>query len=708
MITCLVGMWMNRFHQQQMLQLQSSRTGRGVDIRTLRAGQNNANGRRRDSSLDPRDSVGFRSFREFGGASVSGSAAPPDSSFGYGYGAADTVDTAGDRSAGHLSTTNNFTSQLKEGGGGAGSLPTSEGGGTHPHVQELRPIPVENAAKQSLHQEQHLQQQLGQGAEEENVDGGSLLNLSCSGSSDCKSTPHRSRTLDVYNIVFGIASWSSSWNTRQEYVKLWWRPGKTRGYVFLDKEVEHPQGTTAIVDSSSSSSLNYSSNSTFSSLPEVCISEDINNVTNSTRPDVRASVRISRILGEIFRMGLPDVAWFVLGDDDTIFCLDNLVRVLSLYDHDQMQYLGSHSESQFQATLHSFRMAFGGAGIAISYPLARALASTQDGCIRRSGERSTSDTYLHACVSEFGIQMTKIEGLHQTDFRGDITGLLEAHPITPFLSIHHLSAILPLLPRRDHLEAAKQFVRTMDAYPAGFLQRSLCYDPSHNTTVSIAWGFSVRWHAGLHTALEMDRAERTFMAWNWRRGPEDFSMDTRGGILPACSIPAVFHVTSITKPHPAADGTFWVETEYQRDWILRASSTLDRGGNGSASPVRVLTVGSEGSGPKGLLPNSATHGTDEAKFTIETQPELGEAMNAGGPGHARRQLLANGEMCPDGVKEIVSPTILTVKIRAPVLPDNWTSRPRRQCCKKLQMPVEGNIAEIELGPCATGEVIATA
>lgn len=42
-------------------------------------------------------------------------------------------------------------------------------------------------------------------------------------------------TLD--HIVFGIAASSVLLETRKEYIKSWWRPGKTRGVVWIDKKV---------------------------------------------------------------------------------------------------------------------------------------------------------------------------------------------------------------------------------------------------------------------------------------------------------------------------------------------------------------------------------------------------------------------------------------------------------------------------------------
>ncbi len=43
----------------------------------------------------------------------------------------------------------------------------------------------------------------------------------------------------------------------------------------------------------------------------------------------RSALRISRVVSEMFRLGLEDVRWFVMGDDDTVFVVENVVRILS-------------------------------------------------------------------------------------------------------------------------------------------------------------------------------------------------------------------------------------------------------------------------------------------------------------------------------------------------------------------------------------------
>ncbi|GBG75074.1 hypothetical protein CBR_g19587 [Chara braunii] len=523
------------------------------------------------------------------------------------------------------------------------------------------------------------------------------------------------RKLDMHGIVFGIASSSSMWKERQEFVKLWWKPGTTRGFVFVD---ETPEGVTQptkkreqVSDVEREGLEKEGGNAAAPApvvfvppdpLPEIRVSENIDNFTQSQSPIVRASVRISRIVNELFRMNLPEVSWFVLGDDDTIFCIENLRDVLSRYDPSHMYYLGSASESHQQNMYFSSRMAYGGGGIAISYPLARALSDTQDSCLLRYSKLSTSDSYLHACISELGIQMTRVEGFHQTDLRGNIVGLLESHPVAPFISVHHLTGAAPVFPGLPTIKAAQQLTKMMSAYPAGFLQQSLCYDSTYNATVSIAWGFTVRWFPGWFTVREMERAERTFLAWNNGKTPVDFSIDTRAGTVPICNIPAVFQVSSVTPPYIGMDGQLWVESEYQRGWLLnwvRAPQDVDVKKTGSIrkeSPGQGANRETRQEEKAGI---GTGGGTSQTKQNSRKKPSW---VKLEGP---KRRLLFGG-LCPNGLRRVPSPLVTVVRVRARAVTEAWFDNPRRQCCKSLKVSGSKGVAEIELGPCGDAEAIA--
>lgn len=204
---------------------------------------------------------------------------------------------------------------------------------------------------------------------------------------------HRGNDLSLKHIMFGIAGSSQLWNRRKEFVRLWWRPNDMRGYVWLEEPVAKQDWDD--------------------SLPSIMISEDTSRFRYTNPTGHPSGLRISRIISESFRLVSPDVRWFVLGDDDTIFNADNLVAVLSKYDSSEMIYIGAPSESHSANTYFSHSMAYGGGGIAISYPLAEALSNILDDCLERYHILYGSDDRLHACISELGIPLSREQGFHQ-------------------------------------------------------------------------------------------------------------------------------------------------------------------------------------------------------------------------------------------------------------------------------------------------------
>ena len=102
------------------------------------------------------------------------------------------------------------------------------------------------------------------------------------------------------------------------------------------------------------------------SLPPMCISEDTARFHYTYRGGPRSSVRITCVVSETVSLNHSNVRWFVFGDDDTVFIPENLVKTLSKYDHELWHYIGTNSKSLTQNKFFSF----GGAGFAISYPLA--------------------------------------------------------------------------------------------------------------------------------------------------------------------------------------------------------------------------------------------------------------------------------------------------------------------------------------------------
>ena len=121
-----------------------------------------------------------------------------------------------------------------------------------------------------------------------------------------------------------------------------------------------------------------------------------------------------RVIEETFKAeNRGDIRWYVMADDDTVLFIDNLVDVLSKYDHTKYFYIGTNSECALSNFYNSYEMAFGGAGYALSYPLAEVVAKNMDLCIKRYPTLFGSDHMLQSCIADLGVSLTQEKGFHQ-------------------------------------------------------------------------------------------------------------------------------------------------------------------------------------------------------------------------------------------------------------------------------------------------------
>ncbi|KAL3523853.1 hypothetical protein ACH5RR_016687 [Cinchona calisaya] len=345
-----------------------------------------------------------------------------------------------------------------------------------------------------------------------------------------------SELTNITHIVFGIGGSTQTWNRRSNYSALWWQPNITRGFVWLDKE-PYP----------------------FSPWPENSPPYRVSsNWTRFKYTSSQSAVRLARIVVDSFRVGLPDVRWFVMGDDDTVFFTDNLVTTLAKYDHRRMYYVGGNSESVEQNVMHSYDMAFGGGGFAISYPLAAELVRIMDGCLDRYYNFYGSDQRVWACVKELGVSLTRERGFHQIDIRGDLFGLLAAHPMVPLVSLHHLDEVKPLLPNLNQHESLRKLIQAYHADPAQIMQQCFCYHRRYKWSVSISWGYAVQIYPSLLSPEELEKPLQTFKTWrSWSNGP--FTFNTRAVNPDECERPAVYYLDSIGE-----DGKGGTVTSYRK------------------------------------------------------------------------------------------------------------------------------------------------
>ncbi|KAJ0088146.1 hypothetical protein Patl1_31822 [Pistacia atlantica] len=330
---------------------------------------------------------------------------------------------------------------------------------------------------------------------------------------------------NISHILFGIGGSAKSWDTRQHYSDLWWRPNISRGYVWLEEKPNRTWPQTS---------------------PPYKVSEDTSRFKYTSWYGSRSAVRIARIVKESFELGLDNVRWFVMGDDDTVFFVENLITVLGKYDHNQMYYIGANSESIEQDIIHSYTMAYGGGGFAISYPLAAELVRVLDGCIDRYASFYGSDQKVQGCMAEIGVPVTKELGFHQVDIRGNPYGLLAAHPLAPLVSLHHLDYVETIFPQMSQIDSVKKLISAYKMDPDRALQHTFCYDLSRNWSVSVSWGYTVQLYPSLVTAKKLETAFLTFKTWrSWSDDP--FLFNTQVMSPDPCERPLIYLLDRVEK-----------------------------------------------------------------------------------------------------------------------------------------------------------------
>lgn len=131
--------------------------------------------------------------------------------------------------------------------------------------------------------------------------------------------------------------------------------------------------------------------------------------------------------------------------------------------------------------------------------------------------------------------------------RGNLFGMLAAHPLSPLLSLHHLDALDPLFPDMNRTEALKHLIAAANVDPARILQQTVCYDRSNSLTFSVSWGFAVQVFQGNELLPDLLTVQKTFTSW--RRGSKvyaNFMFNTRDYPRDPCKRPSVFFLKNVS------------------------------------------------------------------------------------------------------------------------------------------------------------------
>ncbi|KAI9078271.1 hypothetical protein K1719_039773 [Acacia pycnantha] len=343
--------------------------------------------------------------------------------------------------------------------------------------------------------------------------------------------------INVSDIVFCISASVKTWKNKKPYMEAWWRPNVTRGYVFFEEtpaNKSHPWPST---------------------LPPYKVHENVTKLKIYKKFPSPIQVRILRSIVKTMEERDENVKWYVMTDDDTVMVIENLVRVLSKYDYTKEMYVGMNSETVLSNSYFSFEMAFGGGGFALSYPLMEALVDNLEGCMGRYSHLISSDHIVSACVADLGVDPTYERGFHQLDARGDVSGLLSAHPNVPFVSIHHMDNLDPIFPSKNRSESINHLLRAAKLDHTRILQQTICHHKPKFWTFSISWGYSLQIYESVFPRWLLKRPLETFQPWLTKNTtPPYYMFNTRLPTRNPCEAPHAFFAESMEKVVKANSG----------------------------------------------------------------------------------------------------------------------------------------------------------
>ncbi|XP_047942570.1 uncharacterized protein LOC125189326 [Salvia hispanica] len=177
----------------------------------------------------------------------------------------------------------------------------------------------------------------------------------------------------------------------ETHIESWWRPNVTRGVLYLD---EAP--TEDLMPWSDAS-------------PPFRVSDDLTKFLQETNARAPIMIRMVHGIMEVVReMRDTNLRWVVMGEDDSIFFVENMIDVLGGFDHRKYYYLGRNSEFINTNYWFSFNQGLGGAGFILSYSLAKAVANDMENCLRRYAHLSSSDTITMSCIVDIGVNLYPI------------------------------------------------------------------------------------------------------------------------------------------------------------------------------------------------------------------------------------------------------------------------------------------------------------
>ncbi|KAI4331054.1 hypothetical protein MLD38_029281 [Melastoma candidum] len=199
-----------------------------------------------------------------------------------------------------------------------------------------------------------------------------------------------------------------------------------------------------------------------------------------------SAVRLARIIKEVVKRSEPGARWYVFGDDDTVFFVDNLVVFMC----------------------------------------------------RGIGHRVNPRAWF------------------SSDMRGDLFGLLTAHPMSLLVSLHHMEAVDTIFPKMNKTEAMEHLFKAVNVDPARILQQNMCYNRVNSLTISVSWGYAIQVYEGNILLPDLLSVQESFSPWRSRSVHSHYVFNMRDLPRDPCDRPVVFFLDNIISEEKGAQSDY--------------------------------------------------------------------------------------------------------------------------------------------------------
>jgi hypothetical protein len=209
-----------------------------------------------------------------------------------------------------------------------------------------------------------------------------------------------------------------------------------------------------------------------------------------------------------------EIQWFAVGDDDTVWFINNLLHTLQQYNSSKSIYLGDVSDRTRQIVHHGGFFAYGGGGVLLSRPLALLFAKKTQEC-RRFG--AGGDARIGKCVTVvLNTSLTKNNHFHQMDHAGDITGVMESG-IDGLVTLHHMFSTWKPFPK-EHTDKLNETMYLLEVayrtFDKRFLKRYVKFNYKTNRTLLLTMGYSFSLFNRILSHAELTLVESTWCCAN--------------------------------------------------------------------------------------------------------------------------------------------------------------------------------------------------